>query len=250
MAREDLLARTLVQLADTLVDDFDLADLLTLLVDRSVELLEVSSAGLMLVAPEGDLRLVASSSEAMHVVELYELQTQEGPCLDCYRNGGVFVREVLAPAVEHWPHFTPVAVAAGFRSVSAVPLQLRDVVLGALNLFSTEAVRASDSDLTAAKALADMATIAILQYRAALEARRLNEHLNHALNDRLIIEQAKGVLSERTGIEMERSFATLRNHARNHNLRLADVAQRVIDGTLRAEDLDPPRPTVRTTGQE
>ena len=240
MPREVLLARTLVELADTLVDEFDVVELLTLLVDRCVEVLGVSAAGLMLVAPEGDLRLAASSSEAMRVVELFELQSQEGPCLDCYRAGEPVVNQDLAIVNGRWPNFAPVALEAGFRSVHALPLRLRGQVIGAVNLFRADEGALDDLDVLAAQALADMATIAILQHRAAVESQVLNEQLNFALNSRVLIEQAKGVVSERAGIDMQEAFSRLRNYARNHNLRLVDVAQQVIDRTLNSAALDPP----------
>jgi GAF domain-containing protein len=241
MRREDLLVETLVQLADTLVDDYDLVDTLTLLVDRCVEMLDISAAGLMLVGPEGRLRLAASSSDAMRIVELFELQSEEGPCLDCYRYGESVTSADLLRVNGRWPLFRPVAVEAGFRSVHALPMRLRSTILGAMNLFSTEPHELSPDDVVAGKALADMASIAILQNRAALEAQLVNENLSRALNDRLVIEQAKGVLAERTGCDLEQAFSILRNHARNHNLRLVEVARSVIDGTLSESSLDVPR---------
>jgi GAF domain-containing protein len=197
-----------------------------------VEVLGVSAAGLMLVAPEGDLRLAASSSEAMRVVELFELQSQEGPCLDCYRAGEPVVNQALAIVNGRWPNFAPVALEAGFRSVHALPLRLRGQVIGAVNLFRADEGALDALDVLAAQALADMATIAILQHRAAVESHLLNEQLTFALNSRVLIEQAKGVVSERAGIDMQEAFSRLRNYARNHNLRLVDVAQEVIDRTL------------------
>jgi len=207
--------------------------------------LDVSAAGLMLVAPEGDLRLAASSSEAMRVVELFELQAQEGPCLDCYHAGEPVVNQDLAVVNGRWPTFAPVALEAGFRSVHALPLRLRGQVIGAVNLFRTDEGTMDDIDVLAGQALADMATIAILQHRAAAESQVLNEQLNFALNSRIVLEQAKGVLSERANIDMEESFARLRHYARNHNLRLLDVAQQVIDRTLNSAALDPPTSTPR-----
>jgi GAF domain-containing protein len=239
MPREVLVARTLIELADTLVEDFDVVELLTRLVDRCVEVLGVSAAGLMLLAPEGDLRLAASSSEAMRVVELFELQSQEGPCLDCYRTGEPVVNQDLAIVNGRWPNFARVALEAGFRSVHALPLRLRGQVIGAVNLFRTDEGAMHAVDILAGQALADMATITILQHRAAVESQVLNEQLSFALNSRVLIEQAKGVLTERAGIDMEQAFTRLRNHARNHNLRLVDVAQQVIDRTLDTAALDP-----------
>jgi len=234
-----MLARTFVDLADTLVDDFDVVELLTLLVDRCVEILDVSAAGLMLVAPEGDLRVVASSSEAMRVVELFELQSQEGPCLDCYRRGQPVLNQDLGTIDGRWPNFTPVALEAGFRSVHALPMRLRGAVIGALNLFRSDEGPLDETDVLAAQALADVATIAILQHRAALEAQVVNEQLNHALNSRVLIEQAKGVLAERAKLSMDEAFGELRAYARNHNLRLADVAHDLTSGALAASALRP-----------
>jgi GAF domain-containing protein len=239
MPREVLLARALVELADTLVDDFDVVDLLTLLVDRCVEVLGVSAAGLMLLAPEGDLRVLASSSEAMRVVELFELQSREGPCLDCHQSGEPVVNQDLVVVNGRWPTFAPVALNAGFQLVHALPMRLRGQVIGALNLFQTREDALDTVDVAAGQAMADMATIAILHHRAAVESQLLTEQLSFALNSRIVIEQAKGVLAERRDLEMEQAFALLRNHARNHNLRLADVAQHVIDHTLDAAALDP-----------
>jgi len=238
MPRESLLARTLVELADTLVADFDVVELLTLLADRCVDVLDVGAAGLMLVAPDGNLRVMASSSEAMRVLELFEIQAQQGPCLDCFGTGKPVVHQDLVAGDDRWPRFATEALAAGFNSVHALPMRLRGKVIGALNLFHPEPGAMRQADVEAAQAFADVATIAILQHRAATEAQALNEQLNGALNTRIVIEQAKGVVAERQNLDMEQAFATLRNHARNHNRRLADVATDVITGSLPAPGLD------------
>ncbi len=242
MPREALLARTLVELADTLVADYDVVELLTLLTDRCVDVLDVGAAGLMLVGPDGELRVMASSSEAMRVLELFELQSQEGPCLDCYRSGEPVVNQDLATVNGRWPRFAPEALATGFRSVHALPMRLRGSVIGALNLFHINPGEMRAADVEAAQALADVATIGILQHRAASEAQVINDQLSNALNTRIVIEQAKGVVAERENLDMEQAFSALRNHARNHNLRLADVANGIISGTLDASLLDRPRP--------
>jgi GAF domain-containing protein len=245
VTRESRLARTMVDLADTLVDNFDVVELLTLLADRCVEVLDVSAAGLMLVAPEGDLRVVASSSEEMRLVELFEIQSEEGPCTDCYRSGEAVLNQNLALAGDRWPRFGPVALQAGFRSVYAVPMRLRGVIIGALNLFRADEGELQEGDALVAQALADVATIAILQHRAAFEAHRLTDQLHHALNSRIVIEQAKGMLAERAGLDMEQAFSWLRNHARNHNLLLVDVARAVIEGTI-APDSSPLSPPLKS----
>lgn len=239
MPREALLARTFVELADTLVDDFDVVELLTMLAHRCVEMLDVDAAGLMLVAPEGDLRVVASSSEEMRLVELFEIQSQEGPCPEAYRTGEAAVTDNLGGDDVRWPQFGPVALQAGFLSAQALPMRLRGVTIGALNLFRTKTGLLDQPDLVAAQALADVATIAILQNRAAIQAHLVVDQLNHALNSRVMIEQAKGILAERTGLDMEGSFGWLRKHARNHNLLLVDVAQAIIDGNLALEPTGP-----------
>ena len=237
MSREALLTRTFVELADTLVADFDVVELLTLLTGRCVEVLDVGAAGLMLVAPEGDLRVMASSSEAMRVLELFELQSQEGPCLDAYRTGVPVVCPDLSAANGQWPRFAPEALGAGFQAVQALPMRLRGTVIGALNLFHEQPGEMHQADVEAGQALADVATIAVLQHRAALEAQVLNDQLNHALNSRIVIEQAKGMVAERRSLDMEEAFSALRTYARKRNLRLADVARGVIDGSVTVPQL-------------
>ena len=186
--REALLARRLVQLADTLVDDFDIVDLLSVLADSCIDVLDVAAAGLMLISPAGELRLVASSSEAMKVLELFELQTDEGPCIECARTGRPVINQTLSDAINRWPRFGPRAAAAGFESVHALPMRLRGQVIGALNIFRRSPGQLFDADVAAAQALADIATIAILQHRAAVDAQRLNEQLAEALHTRIVIE--------------------------------------------------------------
>jgi len=226
-----------VELADTLVDDFDVVELLTVLADRCVDILGVGAGGLMLVAPDGDLHVMASSSEEVRVLELFELQCREGPCLEAYHTGQPVVNQDLALANGRWPRFATRALAAGFHSVHALPMRLRGSVIGALDLFHVEPGDMPPADVEAAQALADVATIAVLQHRASLEAQVINEQLHHALNSRIVIEQAKGIVAERRGLTMEQAFSALRNHARAHNLRLAEVADRVINGSLPASAL-------------
>lgn len=238
MTRESLLARTLVELADTLVDDFDVVDLLTLLADRCVEVLDVQAAGIMLTAPDGSLRVMASSSEAMRILELFEVQAQQGPCFDCQQTGEAVVNQNLDVVGGRWPDFSAEAVAAGFHSAHALPMRLRGSVIGALNLFRTGTGEMGPADLEIAQAFADVATIAILQHRASQEARELSQQLSHALNSRVVLEQAKGMIAERLDLDMEQSFRTLRSHARTNNLRLGDVAEAIIDGSLRPSALD------------
>lgn len=232
MTNQVLLVQTMVELADSLVDDFDVDELLNLLAGRCVDILDVTAAGLMLASPGGELRVVASSTEAMRVLELFEIQSEEGPCMDCLRSGRAVVSTDLDVGDGRWPLFSVRALAAGFRSADAVPLRLRGTVIGALNLFRAEAGGLHANDVTSAQALADIAAIAILQHRVAREAKLLNEQLDHALNSRILIEQAKGVLAERGRLDMTQAFSKLRSYARGHNLTLLGVAADVVSGTI------------------
>ena len=240
MTRESDVVRSLVEMADTLVDDYDVVDLLTGLTDRCVSLLGVTAAGVMLASPSGGLALVASSSEAMRLVELFELQAQEGPCQDAFRSGERVGQEDLRAGSGRWPLFSTRAVHAGFLSAVALPLRLREVTLGALNLLSATRTPIEEADLVVARAFADLAALSILQHRASTEALRLNEQLSAALTSRIVIEQAKGVISERAGVDLAEAFARLRTHSRNTNQRLTDVARAAVDGTLEPHAWGPP----------
>src|SRR5437667_2974382 len=177
MTREADVVRSLVEMADTLVDDYDIVDLLTGVADRCVDLLGVSAAGVMLASPAGSLGLVASSSEAMRLLEVFELQEQEGPCLDAFRTGERVQHENLDAGAGRWPSFSAAARKAGFASASAVPLRLREVTLGALNLLSVTRAPMAEADVIAARAFADLATLSITQHRARDEAQILKEQL-------------------------------------------------------------------------
>jgi GAF domain-containing protein len=238
MNRETTLTRTFVELADTLVADFDVTDLLTLVAERCVEILDVDAAGLMLAGADMQLRLIASSSEAMRVLELFELEAEEGPCVDAFRTGTAAINYDLEAAKDRWPRFSAEAIAAGFHAADALPLRLRGIVVGALNLFRKESGEMTAADVAVAQALADIATIAILQHRAALEAGVVNTQLQNALDSRVVIEQAKGMVAERLQLTMEQAFSTLRGHARGRNLRLGEVARDVTIGALLPSSLD------------
>ena len=232
MTREADVVQSLVEMADTLVNDYDVVNLLTGLTDRCVSLLGVSAAGVMLASPAGSLGLVASSSEAMRLLELFELQAEEGPCLDAFRTGQPVGHVNLVVRSDRWPSFSAAARRAGFLSASALPLRLREVTLGALNLLSVSGAPMPKADLIVARAFADLAALSIVQHRTSLEAQRLNEQLSAALTSRVVIEQAKGVISERASTDLAEAFSRLRAYARNNNLRLTDVAQAAVDGSL------------------
>jgi GAF domain-containing protein len=221
---------TLVELADNLVEDFDVIDLLTTLADRCVEVLGVASAGIMLATAPGDLQVLASSSEAMRDLELFEIQSQEGPCLDCHRTGVPVAHPDLTVGDSPWPRFGPQAIAAGYRAVHALPLRLRGTTIGALNLFDTASPGLGDDDLAIAQSFADVATIAVLQDRALLESHRLSTQLQEALTTRIVIEQAKGMVAERRGLTIDAAFEDLRAAARSSSIRLGEFAREIVDG--------------------
>ena len=232
--RERALAEAFVTLADTLVADYDVIDVLHQLTIECVELLRVDAAGLLLSDQRGNLQMAAASTEQARVVELFQLQSDEGPCLDCYRTS----RPISAPDLRDmtdWPRFIAHTLETGYRSVHAVPLRLRNETIGALNLFRTQPGALRPDELRIAQALADVATIGILQERAISRREILAEQLQVALNSRVIIEQAKGVLAERGQLEMERAFQLLRGHARSTQQRLSDVALGVANRTIAAD---------------
>jgi GAF domain-containing protein len=197
-----------------------------------VDLLDISTAGVMLVAPEGDLRCVASSSEPMRSMELYELQIREGPCLDSFRLNERIIAETPETLKLRWPRFGYRAVRSGYRSAYAFPMRLREQHVGSLNIFRSKDGPVSSEDLLAAQAFADMASITLLQQRCALEAQLLNSQLTTALTSRAILEQAKGVLVGRRGLSIEEAFTWMRHHSRCNNVKLAVVAQAIVDGRL------------------
>jgi transcriptional regulator with GAF, ATPase, and Fis domain len=240
--RERALAEAFVSLADTLVAGYDVIELLARLSSDCVALLPVDAAGLLLSDQRGALQVVSSSTEQAHLMDLFQVQAQEGPCLDCFRSS----RRITAPDLSRegrWPQFTVRAQQAGYGAVHALPLRLRSETIGALNLFSSRPVALSLEDLRIGQALADVATIGILQERAIRHRDVLAEQLQAALNSRVIIEQAKGILAERCRVDLSEAFALLRSHARATGRRLSDLARDVATGTTTVDALlRPPGP--------
>jgi GAF domain-containing protein len=228
-AREAQLNRTFVHLADTLVTDFDVTEFLYTLVSSCVELFDVDAAGLMLADEGGSLRVLASSSEQTRMLELFEIQSDEGPCSHAFRLADTVTEGDLEHSLR-WPRFRNEAMNAGFRSAIAIPLSLRDRVIGALSLFRTRPGGLLPDDLTSCRALADVATIALIQEKALREARDLAEQLQTALSSRVVIEQAKGVLAGTANVDMDTAFTMLRRYARSRNVFLVDVARDVVVG--------------------
>ena len=241
--REQELARTFVMLADSLVEDYDIVDLLDRLAAACVRLLGVTAAGLLLDDQQGHLAFVASSSEETRLLEVFQVQHDQGPCLECVRTGTAVVSANLEADHARWPLFASSALAAGFRSVVALPMRLRDQTIGGLNLFDDRAILVPQEDQQLAQALADVATIGILQQRSAQRSTMLAEHLQRALNSRVVIEQAKGILAERNGSSMSAAFDSLRTYAREKNMKLTDLAQAIVH-----DDFNPIRPTGRPPG--
>jgi GAF domain-containing protein len=232
MSREDRLAETFVTVSDTLVDDFDLIEFLQVLAERCVDLFDVTAAGIMIGDAQGQLRHAACSDEQMRIVELFELQVDEGPCLDAYRGQHVIVCGSPEEAADRWPRFSPSIHEHGFAAVAGVPMRLRAQNIGALNLFSKERGELNETDVRLVQALADVATIGILQERAIRDGTMLARQLEGALQSRVVIEQAKGIVAENARINVDQSFQLIRKYARGNNQLLTNVAQALIDGRL------------------
>lgn len=235
MDGDQRLARVFVELADTLVDEFDVVDFLQMLTDRCVELLDVDAAGLMLADQRGNLQLVASTMERARLLELFELQVDQGPCLACFTSGRPVTNVDLAEARERWPRFAQAAVEVGFGGTHAVPMRLRKQVIGALNLFTDRRAHLDDDSIGIGQALADVATIGLLHERGMAEQTMLSEQLQNALNSRILVEQAKGMLAARTGVSVGEAFTRMRKHARQSGLPLTLVAAAVLDGSIDAQ---------------
>jgi GAF domain-containing protein len=226
------LARVFVELADTLVEEFDVVDFLQMLTERCVELLGADAAGLMLTDQRGELALMASTGERARGLELFELQIQEGPCRDCFAAGRAVTNVDLAEAYQRWPVFTPAAVEAGFGATHALPMRLRGQVIGVLNLFTDRVAPLDDDEIAVGQAMTDVATIGLLHERNLREQTVLAEQLQTALHSRVLIEQAKGVLAARAGITVGEAFTRMRTLARRNHVTLTAVAAAVVDGSL------------------
>jgi len=246
MSREQDLLKAFIEFADTIVDEYDVVEFLHRLAKRCVELVDASEAGIMLADRDGTLHYVASSSERMRHIELFELQHDEGPCLDAYRTGLPVHSGLTDDVHARWPRFAPHALELGIESVSALPMRLRTEVIGALNLLSTAPTPLGTEDQQVAQALADIATIGILQERALNDALIVTSQLEAALESRIVIEQAKGIVAERTHVGIDTAFELLRGYARTNNRLLRDTAREIIDGSLSSDALAEPAHHDRT----
>jgi GAF domain-containing protein len=230
--QEDELFDTFATLADTLVDDFDVVDLLQTLVESCVRVLDIAAAGILLANPDGELEVVASSSEAARLVELMQLSAEAGPCIVSFTSGDVVSLPDITKSPSQWSRYRDSAIEQGFASVYAIPLRLRETTIGALNLLGDSVGTLGIRDVRIAKALADVATIGILHERALVESTIVRDQLAQALQSRVVIEQAKGVLSHTHDISTDEAFAVLRSYARSNRERLSDVARRVVSREL------------------
>ena len=239
--KAERLAEVFVEVADTLVDEFDLIEFMQMLTAHASELIEARAVGLLLADHRGRLQLMAASDERSEMLELFQVQAVEGPCQDCFREGVAVVEVDLAAATARWPRFAPRAVAAGYRSVHAFPLRLRNDVIGALNLFGTDPGDLDAGSARLVQALADVATIGLLQERAIRRGDVLTEQLQTALNSRIIVEQAKGALAQIHSCTPDEAFELMRTYCRSRNLRLGVVAQAVTTDPASVADLVTPR---------
>jgi transcriptional regulator with GAF, ATPase, and Fis domain len=230
--REDLLIDTFATLADTLVAGYDVVDLLQTLVENCHTLFDISAAGILLADEGGELHVVASTSEASRLVEMMQLSAQAGPCVECYHTGRVVSLPNIDDIPVAWVRFRDSARAEGFSAVYAIPLRLRQTTIGALNLLRDTPGELRQQDVRAAQALADVATIGILHERTVRESQTVRDQLSAALNSRVVIEQAKGVIAYTHGIPMDEAFVFLRTYARSNRLMLSEVAERLVDRTL------------------
>lgn len=226
--REDLIADAFVELADSLVTGFDVTDFLDRVVIRAVELLDAQAAGIMLVDAHGQLQVLAASSHDVRLLELFELQGDSGPCLDSFRTGQSVTPPDRAAMQSSWPVFAARAEEVGYSSVQAVPLRLRDEVIGAMNVFRVAEGALVGSQLKLARALADVASVALISERTISARELMADQLQEALNSRVLVEQAKGMLAERTGVGVDEAFARMRDHARRSGRSLRDVAAAVV----------------------
>lgn len=235
--RERDVTRAFVELASSLANGHDVVDLLHELTEDCAALLDVASAGLLLADSRGVLHVLAASSQMALHLEAFQLQRDEGPCLDCYRTGVPVSVPNLDDDKQRWPQFVAGAHEAGFVSVHALPMRLRDTTLGTLGLFGTTVGALNPQDVTLGQALADVASVALVQEKAASDKAALAEQLQHALTSRIVVEQAKGVLAQQGALDMTEAFSVLRRYSRDHNYRLTDVAQEVASRALSAREL-------------
>lgn len=234
-AREARLGSAFVTLADTLVSDFDVFDLIHTLLEVCTEVLDTSAGGLMLADAAGVLRLMASTREGVDFIEVAQLSAEAGPCWDCFQTGAPVTVGDISDVADVWPDFARAALDRGYRSVHATPMRLRGRMIGTMNLFHTAIGEMNPRDIAIAQSLTDVATIAIIQEQRAHDLETVGAQLQHALDSRIVIEQAKGVIAQSQRISMDAAFGMLRRYARSTNRTLQSVSDDITSRRLQVE---------------
>jgi GAF domain-containing protein len=247
-SREARINTAFVTVADTLTTDFDVVDLLHALVEQCTEILDTDAGGLMLMNADGQLQLMTSTGEGADFVEVMQLNADSGPCIDCFTTGAAISVPNIQSSGGKWPAFQKAAMQYGFHSAHATPMRLRGQIIGTMNLFRTKRGALSGRDAAVAQALTDVATIGILHEHIAREGAILAEQLHHALDSRIFIEQAKGMVSHSRSIPMDDAFTVLRTHARNNNLTIRSVAEGVCARTMSVQSIIPGTGITAATG--
>ncbi len=238
-SRETQISEAFVTLTDTLTTDFDVVDLLHTLVEECTKILDTDQGGLMLVDSSGELQLMTSTSEEADFVEVMQLNASSGPCIECFTTGKAVSVADISAGGSRWPEFQKAAIQGGFKSAHATPMRLRGQVIGTMNLFSTTLGQLNERDIALAQALTDVATIALLQERIVSDARVVPDQLHRALDTRILIEQAKGMISHTFAIPMDSAFDVIRTYARNNGLAIRTVAERISQRTIEVRSLIP-----------
>lgn len=231
-SRSERVSAAFVKLAETLVDEYHVLDLLQTLVEETVSLLDAAAVGLLLADSHGELQVVASTNEESQLVEILQLQAGAGPCVECFKTGAVITIDSIDSMDQRWPEFRAAALSQGFHSIHAVPLRVRDRTIGAMGLFGRDIGALTAEDSAIGQALADVATIGLLHERTIRESTLVNDQLQRALNSRVLVEQAKGVISQTKGVDLNDAFNMIRRYSRSHNIGLQEAARNIVRGSL------------------
>ncbi len=214
-----------------LLRPYEIGDVLYRLTDQVVEVLDIDGSGVCLAPNGGGLQLLSATDHHVAAIEDTQLTAGTGPILSAYETGEQVRVDDLVDAND-WPEFTRFAVDRGMRAVASLPMPVDERRIGALDLFRAEAHVWTDEEMQAAQGLANMASAYVLNHQALSESRTLAGQLQTALDSRIIVEQAKGLLAGRHGLTPNDAFGRLRQYARARGDRLHDVCRHVVEGTL------------------
>ncbi|PPF27417.1 transcriptional regulator [Rathayibacter tritici] len=232
-SREHSVIKTFVALSDTLVDDYDVVDFTQTLVESSATLFDAVSAGLVLADPAGSLEVLASTDEDARLIELLQLDRGSGPCIQCFETGQpVIVEDVRAVGAE-WAEFRERAIEIDVLAAHCVPMRSGGTTIGSLSLFQSRPGRLDRDDIAVVQAFADVATIGILHQRALQQSTVTQEQLQRALDSRVLIEQAKGILAYAHRTTVEQAFEVLRVRSRATSTPITTLAQEIINDSRR-----------------